>query len=275
MLHLLRCCQTPRGWDPSAAPTKSPRARAQRQKTPTASRGRLGRGREPGMAGFGGRRSPPSPARCVTRVCHTGHSSCLSHLLCTPHVSVALPGFGAEDRPRSDISCPLCHGSPLGAGQGRQRHQGGARGIFRDAPGHGDGERENQQSQRGDKRWSIPEETTETISCSSWTLILEEGRKLLDQQELSRLLFVRGPVPAPSALPLPSPVLRIQRSVNHAEQRARMEEVAAFLHTGALCWKKGRETLIFRGEKLLRFGLWPQPRGSPHSKLGEARLPRC
>ncbi|XP_048176037.1 uncharacterized protein LOC125333826 isoform X4 [Corvus hawaiiensis] len=141
--------------------------------------------------------------------------------------------------------------------------------------------KKNQQSQRGDKRWSIPEETTETISCSSWTLILEEGRKLLDQQELSvspsrqRLLFVRGPVPAPSALPLPSPVLRIQRSVNHAEQRARMEEVAAFLHTGALCWKKGRETLIFRGEKLLRFGLWPQPRGSPHSKLGEARLPRC
>lgn len=44
---------------------------------------------------------------------------------------------------------------------------------------------QNQQSQRGDRRWSIPEETTETVSCSSWTLILEKARKLLDPPELS------------------------------------------------------------------------------------------
>lgn len=40
---------------------------------------------------------------------------------------------------------------------------------------------QNQQSQRGDEKWSIPE----AISCSSWTLSLEKGRKLLGPKELS------------------------------------------------------------------------------------------
>lgn len=50
------------------------------------------------------------------------------------HVPLVFLGFGAEERPRSDISCPLCHSSSVCTKEGRG-------GIFEGAPGHGDGER--------------------------------------------------------------------------------------------------------------------------------------
>lgn len=70
-----------------------------------------------------------------------------------------------------------------------------------------------------------------------------------------------------SAVPLPSQVLRIQRSVSGAEQRARMGEVGAFLHSGALGWEKGkgREMLILEGRSCSGSASGHSP-GTPHTQ---------
>lgn len=98
MLHP-RCCQSPRGCDPAAAPTQRP---APQKHPPRAGDvlGAGGSGTFPGLGAVGPLPAPPCP----------GHESSEPFPVHTPRLSL-LP-FRAEDRPRGDISCPLCHVPP-------------------------------------------------------------------------------------------------------------------------------------------------------------------
>lgn len=121
MLHLRRCCQTPRGCDPSAAPTQSPAPKNTHREQGTSRKGEGG-----GDVRVWGLAVPSQPGP----VCHTGHRSRLSRLLCTAHAPLALLGLGAEDRPRSGISCPLCHVERGRGGKGIRDGRGGFSGML-------------------------------------------------------------------------------------------------------------------------------------------------